>query len=197
MNFKQWLLKESFSFRNLIKIIDLVQKNMPNQRIVMSKYKEKPIVPTTIFKVANKPVGGLWYGFGNSWLNFINDDYQSGIKDYIYEIKINPSKILIIDSKIKHQNFCNEYCKKDILMNYVIDWNKVAKDFHGIECKGDGFYPWHEEDIFNWQQNWDVESGVIWDKSALLDSKLIAEYSPEKREFVPTEYLTNYNNSSN
>jgi hypothetical protein len=39
---------------------------------------------------------GLWYACGTEWLDFVNREFRSGKGDYLYEITINPSRILFI-----------------------------------------------------------------------------------------------------
>jgi len=122
--------------------------------ITSLKYKQ--------YKHSLKP-NGLWYSLYSSWFNHItnqNMDYK--IKDYIHKIELNkniftnlqktdPNKILLIKNLDDVAIFTRKYKiakgnrkkmnmdpNSKIYFNYsVIDWEKVANDYGGIE-----FYPY-------------------------------------------------------
>jgi|694.fasta_scaffold04876_46 hypothetical protein len=160
------------------------QINLENKRIVMSKYRQPPIVIPYKGTRSDKPKGGLWYGEGNEWISFIQYNIPNLIAMFVHEIFINPSRMCIIHDEKTLEDFTWKY-RLDA-ESEVIDWDKVASEFDGIECFGNGF------DKENWQYSWDVPSGCIWNNTALKDSKLLSVYDVHNKKFRKANELGVY-----
>lgn len=142
-------------------------------------YKEKPL--------------GLWYGFGNNWLNFLIDGLFFGIREWdrcwfdskvkqithIYKLKVDSSIYKINDSKslsFFEKLYADKYKEN-------INWLKVAKTYSGIEIKLPKFEIDGILDDSYWAWGWDINSGCIWDKKAIKEIKLIKYWEPIWQEF--------------
>lgn len=115
-----------------------------------------------------KPTG-LWYTCGNDWKKFVEQDMGYGDignkYSHAYELEINKSKMLVIDTPKKFLAFDKEYSVPDPQgHDPVIDWARVAKKYEGIEiCPY--FYEFRMD--YFWYYSWDVASGCIWGKSGI------------------------------
>jgi hypothetical protein len=86
--------------------------------------------------------GGLWFSCGSSWIDLWkptkgNKDVQINkwtLSTYIYEIKINGSKILQINNLDEFKEFIYKYRIKDKNVNIrnVMNWKQIKKDCSGI-----------------------------------------------------------------
>ena len=106
---------------------------------------------------------GLWYSCGTAWRDWLEaENWQPADYQYAYEIIIDPSHMLIIDSEKALDKFNQKYSfKRDY--GDLINWHKVAKDYAGIEiCP----YQWSYRYV-NWYYPWDVASGCIWNEKAI------------------------------
>ena len=124
---------------------------------------------------------GFWYSCGSDWKEWVESEMPSRLYDHLYEVEINPSKILFIDNIDKFEGFEKEYGiwewepqqgRVDITGPDMIDWNKVSEKYSGIEiCPYVGIKRMHS----NWYYPWDIASGCVWDNSAIKDIKNIKE----------------------
>ena len=134
--------------------------------------------PFTSFKNVSQlsspnPIGkpkGLWYGCGDGWTKFVVNDMGYGeISDkysYAYELEINKSKVLVIDSEKKFLAFHNEYGVSSDYGSVLIDWKRVAQKYDGIEiCPY--FYQFRMS--HDWYYSWDVASGCIWGSGGIKE----------------------------
>ena len=127
---------------------------------------------------------GLWYSFGEFWLNFCKVNIRSKLGETLFELEIDDTNMLKIDSfeqlkefQMKYgYNIFSRFSKiEDEWVHFFnpdnknhIEWKDVAKDYTGIEItnlrginKEMGF------DIlpYMWYKAWDVPGGCIWDLS--------------------------------
>ncbi len=177
-------------------MIHLPKRNIiTNHKIIDTsnlKYKQ--------YKHSLKP-NGLWYSLYSSWFNHITfQDMDYKIKDYIHKIELNKNiftnlqnpdsnKILLIKNLNDVAIFTRKYKiakgnrkkmnmdpKSKIYFNYsVIDWEKVAKDYGGIE-----FYPYIKYsslffnkkplEIYIWYSSIDISSGCIWNTKSIIQT---------------------------
>ncbi len=153
-----------------------------NKRIVVSSYRQPPIVtPIKISNVnAGKPIGGLWYAFGDGWLYFAHIESPTKINMFIHEIYVNKPKIAMLHTEKDVEDFESKYGQRRI------NWKAVMKDYDGIEITGDAL---HRD---NWQEAWDIPSGCIWNKNGLLDSKLLFVYNVKTKTYVKPDTLGLY-----
>lgn len=123
---------------------------------------------------------GLWYGIGTSWSEFIGEDdyYDEDFSNkYLYELTIDKSKILVIDSDDKLKDFNKRFKTEQVItdngilvtVTTGINWDLVSKHYCGIEVvvtklsqnvKGYG-------SGFKFLESWDVDSGCIWNTSCI------------------------------
>lgn len=140
---------------------------------------------------------GLWFACGDAWLRYvIEENFKEDTYKFLYEIEINNDNILFINSINEYEEFVNKfsYVYKDkfympkfgpIRGQWVesslvlIDWQQVQnKGFQGlIICPSllNKLFKKHKGNIENyfWYYTWDVASGVVWNKDAFKDAKLI------------------------
>ena len=140
-------------------------------------------------KKSHKP-RGFWYSCYNDWYNWTQETelYKYQYK-YIHKININnrvltnirnknqnknQNKILVINNVKDFDIFNKRYAHlyKDENNNYLVNWDKVAKDYGGIEI-----CPYlSERRHYLWYDTFDVGSGCIWNIKAIIkNSELIYE----------------------
>lgn len=140
---------------------------------------------------------GLWYSCGNSWKDFASNEMRGGMGKYshMYEIEINPSKMLIIKDSKSFLAFEREFAISDPMGfdDDKIDWYRVAQKYDGIEiCPYLGQF---RMDHF-WYYSWDVASGCIWGSGAIkkvrelpLNTKLAEDTMKSLIERVASRHL--------
>ena len=115
---------------------------------------------------------GLWYSCGNSWKDFVENEMGGmGGYSYMYEIEINPSKMLIINDHKSFLAFNDEFSLPDPRgYDDVIDWYRVSQKYDGIEI-----CPYMRKFRMShfWYYSWDVASGCIWGSGAIKKVKEI------------------------
>ena len=52
---------------------------------------------------------------------------------------------------------------------WAVDWNKVSRDYDGIEICPYIDIDWSLKEYYKWYDFWDVASGCIWGKGAIKD----------------------------
>ena len=159
---------------------------------------------------------GLWYSLYSAWFNhIINQDMDYKIKDYIHKIELNENiftslqnpdsnKILQIKNLDDVELFTKKYKiakgngkrmnidpNSKIYMNYsVINWEKVAKDYGGIE-----FYPYIKDssrffnkkhlEIYIWYSSIDISSGCIWNTKSIIQTiKLMYKKDLKTKHYI-------------
>ena len=174
--------------------MNLPKRNKIDQKKKLElKYKEDYKFQNKSFK----PIG-FWYSCYNSWYDWI---IQEGMFDflykYIHEITLNrniltdiknkdKNKLLVINNIKDFDTFDKKYRhlyidSKKNKYNFI-NWDKVAKDYGGIEiCP---FLKKKKSDIIynmSWYDTWDVASGCIWNiESIIKNTKLIYEKKGKK-----------------
>ena len=156
-----------------------------SQRIIISKYPYRCWhEPENDDREIGKPPG-MWYGVGTSWINWcIDEGMEDWIGKYVYEVKIDDSKIKKISTIDEFNLFQTDYQILGRFGRKNIDWDKVMKKFSGIEIAP---YFWekrlHQDS--SWYYSWDVASGVIWNKNALLNRKLLSSFDEKAGHYEP------------
>ena len=164
-------------------------KNLELVYIDGVKYKKKTYKPS-----------GFWYSCYNNWYDWIiKEKIFNFLHKYIYKINLNRNILTDIKNKDKNKlleiknikdfdTFDKKYGYNTIYEKRIefrfIHWDKVAKDYGGIEicplikkryAKGDGI------NNSSWYDGWDVASGCIWNiKSIIKNVKLIYEKKGKK-----------------
>lgn len=133
---------------------------------------------------------GLWYSYGTEWLDFLaatNETWAHKIIKkikYIYKIELYLTNILKIKTLKQFKLFTHKYGikrnwikfnnpseiwqTKSFKYPYIINWNQVAKDYHGIDIKYKKFADRH----YFWFNRWDCSSGCVWNFKAIKQLNL-------------------------
>ena len=208
--FKKWLALESVKSDHLSDLIKIVDTSMPHARLVLSQYREPPVVQKIQFHLTKKPSGGLWYGFGSSWLRWLAMEmHEEKMFKYLHSISIDEDKICKIKTERHFIFFSKKFCPfwgQDVnsMLQKIVRWDHTSDQLYGpdeygnyenvfercgggVEFDGAGFVT--NIDIGNknydtWLSDWDVPSGVIWDPSVLKGSRLVAEFSDADQKYV-------------
>jgi hypothetical protein len=128
----------------------------------------------------------MWWATGNSWIEWCTDEMPHWIGKYISEVTIDISKILIIDNIEKFELFEKKYTHTNVhsglsgLFYPNIDWPAVTKKYSGIEISP---YRWEKRLNSFWYYGYDIASGCIWNKDALLKRKLLYAYSEKSSSY--------------
>lgn len=108
---KQNLTKDNFNYNN---------NNINQKNNIQNKTFSEMLT-------GMKP-GGLWLSKGNEWAE--TSAFKGG--KYIYEVSIDDSNMIILDTIDKVKDFTDKY-KIDINSFFIIiNWKKVAREYDGI-----------------------------------------------------------------
>lgn len=142
---------------------------------------------------------GLWFACGNDWIKFMLDnDFKTDAYDYLYELKIDATKILVIKTFNALEKFNKEYSytisttfdaldfltgkQRQVTEEHTyINWASVSKVYDGIMiCPSFMNKIWKlwkkQPSIINnffWYYMWDIASGVIWNEKAFDSANLL------------------------
>jgi len=140
---------------------------------------------------AHKPYrAGIWYGLGDEWLDWAAKHLPEILRSHIFEIKVNESRILKLATVDDCLACTVRYgqSKKPPYTGYDIDWDKVAKDWAGVEitreCLSEYMSRASQTEIpeLIWLEGWDVGQGCIWDGSVIRSSKKIPTTDPRLKQ---------------
>lgn len=125
-------------------------------------------IPTEEQTIGMKPKG-LWYGFDDSWIDWVKNEVPEWLGDNNFELIVSTNRILSIDSDKELIEFTEKYADKNsnigsFINNSMIDWKKVSKDYAGIEIP---IYLHNMRLSVFWYYGWDCASGCIWDTSII------------------------------
>lgn len=142
-------------------------------RTHIGRAKDFVITERTYEQKHFKPVG-LWYGIDKSWEKWCAEnglDWLSVM--YQYEIHIDFTNVLVINTEKAFEDFHNKYSTMDKDGYYhTIKWEEVAKDYDGIEI-APYFYQFRMVDKYFWYYSWDCASGCIWNTKLITVGKQI------------------------
>lgn len=159
-------------------------------------------------KIDHKPTG-LWYGLGDSWIDWCLSSVSGWICPYIYEVELHEDKLLKISNVPAFEKFEDEYHgipdhfkvivdqMPDFDLTYGsesagrrmrrffdhIDFKRLAKTHGAIEIAP---YIWNKRLESMWYYTWDCASGCVWNRKAIKELCLFASYDKEQDEFVRT-----------
>lgn len=125
---------------------------------------------------------GLWYSLGKEWINWCGSEMPHWISKYNHMLDVDISRIFIISTvddirrlEKVYQGIDEEFEKWG--RGYItIDWDKLSKDFDGIEIRNYydlKFSNYSDSPIGGpsiWFNLWDVPSGCIWNLRSLKGS---------------------------
>lgn len=161
-----------------------------SDRIHMSKTLVRDLGGKTPSQKTDMKPKGFWYGFGNSWINWVKANEPDWMGEHIYKVHINTTNVLRINNRSDFMRFHEKY-KVSIKYGVAyhisqIDWRKVASQYSGIEI-----VPYLNEfrlkEGYSWYYGWDVASGCVWKSSAVtkLESLTPVPASRPKRPWPP------------
>jgi hypothetical protein len=119
-----------------------------------------------------KPVKALWLSCNNDWIKWREKEGMNYDYKYKYTFNIYKSKLIILNTYKDIHDFTIKY-KSNIQItisnkkHYIIDWNKVKKDYCGIFIKNANIKKARED--FIWYYSFDVCSVALWNKDAIKD----------------------------
>jgi hypothetical protein len=128
-------------------------------------------------RVFGKPVG-LWYGFGDNWIEFMS--YEDLKFRHAYKIYPNFNNIIVLKTKNDIINFTKKYHMDPngekhlpFFPNNDINWIKVSQNYDGIEIPNyyDVKMMGYKDYVYSWLYTWDVDSGCIWNASGIRKLK--------------------------
>lgn len=157
------LIKESLNEIN-DEQLNFIKQNHNRDRIHMSKDNVPKVYDTTDkLTIRTKPIG-FWYGFGSSWIDWVNSEMPEWNYEHIFKINVNSNRILQINTLDELLEFDKQFSVNNGYKN--IDWKRVAKSYNGIEIN-----PYQYKARFNisWYYGWDVASGCIWNPKAITN----------------------------
>jgi hypothetical protein len=145
---------------------------------------------------------GMWYGIDNSWTNHCTREaFLPKIKKYNFIIDLDVSSIFVLDSIEKYQYIIDNYGFLGRWGDGLIDWAKLSANYKGIEIPNyDSLrnkIPDDSYDNNNWISSWDVNSGCIWDLTAIKDYRSVEceDYGKDADGYVGLEEeVEGYNN---
>lgn len=140
-------------------------------------------------KLDFKPAG-LWYDINNSWTDWCKENTKWKHENH-FELEVDLSKILLLDSVEKTKAFHAEYSEfasyythlpkdyKEDEWDWItkhINWKRVSEKYSGIEINP----YWRWEFDATWYSSIDVSSGCLWDLSCIKSFKQINLTEKEK-----------------
>ena len=133
------------------------------KRIVMAKSSISKLnfpVEQTKLALSIKPCG-LWYGFGPSWVEWVESEMPEWKGKYYYKLEVNENKLIQLSTYSDIINFTEKFFDRE---PGFIKWKDVAKKYSGIEIN-----PYVHPSKYNvtWYYGWDVASGCIWKEDAI------------------------------
>jgi hypothetical protein len=168
-------------------LINLCKKLKYNQRIVFSD-EGNLNMPSDVYEEeqasnAKRKPAGLWYSYGPAWIMYLTSGYTDqgefwtkkrlACITHIYRIGIVKSSICSIENYDQFDEFTKNYGTKD---GMAIKWNKVAKDWHGIEIRY-----LVDKHSSNWYDGWDCSSGCIWNPKAVKKIETLMSWEQDWR----------------
>jgi len=170
------LRKTIRSLRDFEKLRIILSPNPPELIENSFNYKQHPED-----RLRLKPKG-LYYSLGDHWANFVENEFTTIANKYnfAYTIKVNKEKLVTLSNPKEIYSFHKKYAQAGVLAKEIssgdrktdfwdINWNKVAKDFSGIELQ-----PYLNQcRHLLWYSTWDVPSGCLWNSKALKEIQLI------------------------
>ena len=118
---------------------------------------------------------GLWYGFGDQWINWLKSEMPEWWDEAQYAYKVFPNipNLLVINTIDELDQFIDKYNA-----GRNIDWVRVAEEYDGIEFPSysrEGFrnlaFSSADHMKYMWVYSMDIASGCIWNPSGIKNIK--------------------------
>jgi len=184
------------------RIVDIINEEISklyqfvmNEEIVRSTNSDSPQLDLSKKYINNgstKP-NGLWYEIDNDWVRFCAMGNVEWMRKYDITLDIDFSNILILDTYEKAIEFRKRYkvpmkqfahiSDPDFLeYTYHLNWGEVGKQYKGIEIPNIENVKQGDIMADDWLYSWDVDSGCIWDLSAIKNYKVVDCEMYKKRD---------------
>ena len=138
--------------------------------VVRSTNTDSPTLDLNKAYIQNrfKPVG-IWYEIDDNWKGWCSYQMPEWIKKYDIILDIDMTNILRMNDEKTVFEFIEKYQKNDLLGGLLknVDWVRVSNDYKGIELTDVDSLKHGELGMVQWVDTWDVDSGCIWDLSAI------------------------------
>ena len=133
-----------------------------------------------------KPLG-IWYAFGNDWLDMVQDIFplRSNTYENVFIIEVG-GNILKLETLQDHIDFTEKYSQYPNNSS-AINWPLVVKDYDGIEAKGGTLrsQTTPSDSKIAWLYGWDVDSGCTWNPQIKVTDTLFSKDDPNWEEVMP------------
>ena len=176
-------------------VFTIKKKNFPYRNFIdrSENFKIKSPEKTKIQSSSKIHNYGKWYSIKHHWVKFWadiesdededKDEYE--IKTHLYELKLkqtsltnlkNPdfNKILVLKTKKDLVSFGKKYGvnkpNNDTDIFFLkLNWNKIVKDFGGIEITVSQTSNIRRHPDTSWYSDWDIPSGCIWNTTLVKE----------------------------
>jgi hypothetical protein len=140
------------------------------QYTVMSKPLTTIKNATSEQKADFKP-RGFWFSVGDQWVDWMSSNMTGWKEDNLYNVEVDESKCIVIDTKEKLIEFDRAYGVGDTYSRYI-DWAAVTSSgYSGIIMKK---YFYNLRNTYMWYGTWDVASGAVWKTDAITNIEQIS-----------------------
>lgn len=131
--------------------------------------KEVTYLPNMAADYLFKP-NGLWYAMDDDWLEWVQTERVESFTNYTskFALDIDSDKVCVLDNVRKVLEFHGKYSYKYKYGFSAIHWEEVKRQYSGIEIRD--YEVLNMESAFRgiiWMRNWAMDSGCIWDLSAV------------------------------
>jgi len=147
---------------------NIIESLKETDKVIMTDNIDIKFKPTIYTEkcVKNKPKG-LWYGMGDSWINWVRTEMPHWECDNLFKLDLDESKIIKLNNEEELLDFNEKYGEELYGASNCIDWFEVSKKYSGIEIPN---YLWslRMDRRVGWYYGWDVASGCIWNEDAIV-----------------------------
>jgi hypothetical protein len=153
-----------------------------------------------INRPGNGKPNGMWYQINDSWTNYCTREaFLPKIKKYNFNLDVDMSSIFVLDSVEKFNHIVDNYGFMGRWGDGLVNWNKLCVEYKGIEIPNyntlKNIIP--NDDFYNnnWILSWDINSGCIWDLTAVkgYESVECKDYGKDADGYADLEDKDYYN----
>lgn len=160
--------------------------HITDELISLNQFEDK------LQKIDHKPIG-LWYGQNDSWISWCQSQMPHWLGLYIYEILPCEDQLYQIKNEEDFVKFEEDYKAdleglpkefldiKSIFSTRWMNYKKLSENYSGIEIIP---YQYSLRHSSFWYYGWDCASGCIFKKSGIKELRFLAQFDPERQEFV-------------
>ena len=128
------------------------------------------IVEPGYYRMNGKPFG-LWYAFGRDWIDFVANQMPSGVVDNIYEVVLNPTRLLVVKDQKTVEEIEKEFAVLSGFKNHGWSSDDKYGMFGGIKKvgwgigtsknpNGPGYVTTEHPRLLNWEQMRQAYDGI-------------------------------------